>query len=80
MDRRGTDPWRQLVEHRLESVEEKLEKNNMMTREMLEAWDTVRGGLKALEFFARGAKLIGAFAAAIAAVWGAVEFFFRRGG
>lgn len=83
LDRRHDDSWRRDIEnelHRLndkldrtkdsqEDTNEKLEKNNMMMLEMLEAWDTIKGSMRAIEFLAKALKIIGVLSAGILGIW-----------
>lgn len=76
-DRRKDDPWKADVSTRFQTLEEKLEKNNAMTAELLEVWDTIKGGLKALEGLVKVGTWVVKIGAGVAAIWISVKHFFK---
>lgn len=77
-DRRKDDPWKMLVDHRLDILNDKLEKNTLMTSDLLDAWGTIQGGMKALSFLAKAFKWLSGLLVSGAIIWGAVEIFIKR--
>lgn len=68
-DRRQEDPWRRQIERELHDLTERLEKNNMLLLDMLEVWDTLKGGVRAIQFLTKALKIIVGFVAAVAAAY-----------
>ena len=78
-DLRRKDDMRMMqIEKQIVELHLKTDRNLEVMKEMLEAWSTVRGGMKALEFLAKLAKIGSAFLVFSVAAWAAIEQFLRK--
>jgi hypothetical protein len=78
-NRRADDGWREHIEDRIDNMNENLAKNNMLLTEILDAWDAVKGGMRALEWLAKGLKIIAAIGVGVIAVYHFSSKLFGKG-
>ena len=71
IERRAYDPWRAEMQERITGLENKLDENTKLTRELKDILETLRGGWKFLGWLGNALKFWLGIAAAAAAAWAA---------